>query len=90
MATDGDGKIPETGLVLDSTRPRIVVVCGACGSGKSYATRALLRSMFEQGILKWVRIYSHTAAANHEYDWAPEGYVHPIFFDAVSKYHKKY
>ena len=89
MATDGDEKTPQTGLVMDSTRPRIVVVCGACGSGKSYATRALLRSMFEQGILKWIRIYSHTAAANHEYDWAPEGCVHPISLDAVSKYHKK-
>ena len=66
MATDGDEKTPQTGLVMDSTRPRIVVVCGACGSGKSYATRALLRAMFEQGILKWIRIYSHVAAANHK------------------------
>ena len=88
MATDEDDKTTPTGLVLDSTRPRIVVVCGACDSGKSYAACTLLRSMFEQGILKWIRIYSHTAAANHEYDWAPEGCVHPISLDAVSKYHK--
>ena len=74
---------------LETTRARIVVVCGACGSGKSYATRALLKRLFQQGVLKWIRIYSHTAAANHEYDWAPEGCVHPISLDAVSTYHKK-
>ena len=74
---------------LDTSRARIIVVCGACGSGKSYATRALLKTLFQQGVLKWIRIYSHTAAANHEYDWAPEGCVHPISLDAVSTYHKK-
>ena len=89
MATDKDDETTPTGLVLDSTRPQIVVVCGACGSGKSYATRALLRSMFEQGILKCIRIYSHTAATDHDYDWTPEGCVHLISLDAVSKYHKK-
>ena len=88
MATDEDDKIPPTCLVLDSTRQRIVVVCGACGSGKSYATRALLRYMFQQGILKRIRIFSHAAAANHEHDWAPEGCVNPISLYAVSKYHK--
>ena len=74
---------------MDTSRARIVVVCGACGSGKSYACRALLKTLFQQGILKWIRIYSHTAAANHEYDWAPQGCVHPINLDAVSEYHKK-
>ena len=74
---------------FDTSRARIIVVCGACGSGKSYATRALLKTLFQQGVLKWIRIYSHTAAANHEYDWASEGCVHPISLDAVSTYHKK-
>ena len=74
---------------MDTSRARIVVVCGACGSGKSYACRALLKKLFQQGILKWIRIYSHTAAANHEYDWAPSGCEHPINLDAVSSYHNK-
>ena len=71
----------------DTSRARFAVVCGTCGSGKIYACRALLKTLFQQGILKWIRIYSHTPAANHEYDWAPQGCVHPIDLDAVSGYH---
>ena len=72
---------------MDTSRARIVVVRDACGSGKRYACRALLKTLFQQGILKWMRIYSHAAAANHEYDWTPQGCVHPIDLDAALSYH---
>ena len=32
---------------MDTSRARIVIVCGACGSGKSYACRALLKTLFQ-------------------------------------------
>ena len=53
---------------LDITRARIVVACWSCSSGKSYTTCALLKTLFQQGVLKWIRVYSHTVVANHEYD----------------------
>ena len=63
-----DAKTSGQQFQLDTTHTHIVVVCGDSGSGKSYSTCALLKTLFQQGILKWIRIYSHTVAANHEYD----------------------
>ena len=76
----------EGGLELDFSRPRLLVVLGACASGKSYAVRALCKELFAQGHFKFARVYSKTARINGEYNWLPDEAIHDISIRGLSEY----
>jgi energy-coupling factor transporter ATP-binding protein EcfA2 len=74
---------------MDVTRPKLVVILGACGSGKSVLLKHLVKTMFESGNLSWCRVYRKTHRANHEYDWLPDGAVHDIDLEEIHEYQEK-
>ena len=80
---------PTSVAALDVSRPRLVVILGACASGKSVLLRHLVKSMFQKGHLQFCRVYSKTHRANNEYDWLPDGAVHDIDLDEIHDYQEK-
>jgi hypothetical protein len=74
---------------LDVSRARLIVVLGACASGKSYAVRSICKQLFMQGHLKFARVYSKTARVNKEYSWLPEGAVHDIDVKGIAAYQNR-
>ena len=74
---------------LDVSRARLIVVLGACASGKSYAVRSMCKQLFMQGHLKFARVYSKTARVNKEYAWLPDGAVHDIDVKGIAAYQNR-
>ena len=74
---------------LAVSQPRLVVILGACTSGKSVLLRHLVKSMFQKSHLQFCRVYSKTHRANNEYDWLPDGAVHGIDLDDIHEYQEK-
>jgi hypothetical protein len=74
---------------INVTRPKLVVILRACGSGKSVLLKHLVKTMFESGNLSWCRVYSKTHRANHEYGWLPDGAVHDIDLEEIHEYQEK-
>ena len=74
---------------MDVTRPQLVVILGACGSGKYVLLKHLVKTMFQSGDLSWCRVYSKTHRANHEYAWLPDGAIHNIGLEEIHEYQEK-
>jgi hypothetical protein len=74
---------------LDVSRPKLVVILGACASGKSVLLKHLVKTMFETGNLHWCRVYRKIHRANNESGWLPDGAVHDINLDEIHDYQEK-
>ena len=79
----------QQGASLDISRPKLVVILGACASGKSVLLKHIVKTMFQGGVLHWARVYSKTHRANNEYGWLPKGCVHDIDLEKLHDYQEK-
>ena len=71
---------------FDLSRPRIFVIVGRCGSGKSVAMRCILKDCAQKGLFAFGRVYTSTKQMNTEWSSIiPSKHIFDNYSDAHLK-----
>lgn len=69
---------------IDFEKPQVMTFVGACGKGKSFLLRNLIKQFSKQGVFKFGLVFSSTEF-NPDYDFMPKGSVHGNYSEASLK-----